>query len=101
MIHFAADIYNDVLTFIIGTAYITFFLRILRKLLEIVLDEILKWIQMLSVVIAALFLGRWFDQERKKSEAAGDPWYTPWRSVPGILIIVVICFFLVLKKLTG
>ena len=69
--------------------------------MEYVLPEILKWAQMISVVIAALILGRWFDRERKKSEANGEPWYKPWRSIPGILIIVVICFLIVLAKFSG
>ena len=65
------------------------------------MPEIFKWIQMIGVVVAALILGRWFDRGRKKAEANKEPWHKPWRTVPGILIIVVICFFLVLGKLSG
>ena len=61
--------------------------------------EKMKLLQMASVFAASLILGRWFDQERKKAEASGKPWYAPWHSIPGILIIVILCVLITLAKL--
>ncbi|MBU0993454.1 MAG: hypothetical protein KJ737_13245 [Proteobacteria bacterium] len=48
--------------------------------------------------MAALILGKWFDSERKKLMAQRKPWYAPWLSIPGILIILIICMFLAIRQ---
>ncbi len=62
------------------------------------MSEIFKWFQCGSMVVVALILGRWFDLERKKSEVQGKPWYTAWLSTPGIMIIIIISGFIIIKK---
>lgn len=47
--------------------------------------EIIKFI---PILIAALFLGNWFLTEAKKAKAARKPWYAPYLTIPGILIII-------------
>jgi hypothetical protein len=47
-------------------------------------------IKMIAVLLAASFLGNWFLAEIKKSRALKLPWYTPYLSTPGLLIIVAI-----------
>lgn len=42
----------------------------------------------IPILVAALFLGNWFLSEVKKSKFAGKPWYTPYLTIPGILILV-------------
>jgi hypothetical protein len=44
-----------------------------------------------AVLIASALLGNWFLLEVKASKRRGLPWYTPYLSTPGILII---CFIL-------
>ncbi len=58
---------------------------------------IASFIKFAAVLIAALLLGRWFDKERKISRMKGQPWFTPWRSTPGIVIIIVLILLIVLR----
>ncbi len=46
-------------------------------------------IKAIPVLLAALFLGNWFLAEVRKAKAARKPWYAPYLTVPGILILVV------------
>ena len=57
------------------------------------LIEILK---MIAVLGAAALLGNWFLSELKRSRASGQPWYRPYLSVPGLLIIVIVILLPVL-----
>ncbi|NNF99026.1 MAG: hypothetical protein HKM93_06585 [Desulfobacteraceae bacterium] len=47
-------------------------------------------IQLLAVLIAALLLGNWYLAEVKKARLAKKPWYAPYISLPGLLIITAI-----------
>jgi hypothetical protein len=49
--------------------------------------EILKYV---PVLIAALLLGNWFMKEPRKAKIQQKPWYAPYLSVPGILILLAI-----------
>jgi hypothetical protein len=49
--------------------------------------EILKYV---PVLIAALLLGNWFMKEVRKAKIQQKPWYAPYLSVPGILILLAI-----------
>lgn len=49
--------------------------------------EIIKY---LPVLIAALLLGNWFMAEVKKAKIQQKPWYAPYLSIPGILILMAI-----------
>ncbi len=49
--------------------------------------EILK---MVAVLAAAAIVGNWFLSEVKKAKATGAPWYAPYLSVPGLIILVAI-----------
>jgi len=40
--------------------------------------------------VAALILGNWFFKELQKARALGKPWYTPYLTTPGILIIAIL-----------
>lgn len=44
----------------------------------------------IPILIAAFMLGNWFLSEVKKAKAARKPWYTPYMTVPGILVIVTL-----------
>jgi hypothetical protein len=49
--------------------------------------EIIKYV---PVLIAALLLGNWFMMEVKKAKIQQKPWYAPYISIPGILILLAI-----------
>jgi hypothetical protein len=44
----------------------------------------------IPILIAAFMLGNWFLKEVKKAKAARKPWYTPYLTAPGILILIVL-----------
>lgn len=50
----------------------------------------IKNLQYLSVLIAAIILGNWYLSEYKKAKLAGMPWYRACFSLPGILMIILI-----------
>ena len=45
-------------------------------------------IKAICVLGAAALIGNWFLAEVRKAKAAGKPWYAPYLSLPGLLIIV-------------
>jgi hypothetical protein len=42
----------------------------------------------IPILLAAFFLGNWFLAEVRKAKAASKPWYAPYLTIPGILIVV-------------
>ncbi len=49
--------------------------------------ELLK---MVAVLTAAAIVGNWFLSEVKKARATGAPWYAPYLTPPGIMIMIAI-----------
>jgi hypothetical protein len=45
-------------------------------------------LRILAILAAAIFIGSWYQSEVKKARAAKAPWYKPYVSPPGIMIIV-------------
>jgi len=41
-----------------------------------------------ALLIAAAIVGNWFLSEIKKAKAQKAPWYKPYLSIPGILIVL-------------
>jgi hypothetical protein len=53
--------------------------------------EILKTIiRIIAPLVAAILVGSWFMSEVKKSRLKGGPWYQPYISIPGLLIILAV-----------
>ena len=46
-------------------------------------------IKAIPILLAAFLLGNWFLKEARKAKAARKPWYAPYLTVPGILILIV------------
>jgi hypothetical protein len=42
----------------------------------------------IPILVAAIFLGNWFLSEVRKAKSAGKPWYAPYLTIPGILILL-------------
>lgn len=45
---------------------------------------------MAAVLLAASMLGKWFLAEIKNARAQGAPWYRPYLSIPGLLILLAL-----------
>ncbi|MFO8084686.1 MAG: hypothetical protein R6U27_10255 [Desulfobacterales bacterium] len=60
--------------------------------------EIIKYI---PVLIAALVLGNWFMAEVKKAKIQKKPWYAPYLSIPGILILLALSLPIAIKIIYG
>ncbi len=56
--------------------------------------EIIKYV---PVLIAALLLGNWFMTEVKKAKIQQKPWYAPYLSIPGILVLLAISLPIVIR----
>jgi hypothetical protein len=51
---------------------------------------IISVLKAIPVLLAALVLGNWFLAEARKAKAARKPWYAPYLTIPGMLIIIAI-----------
>jgi len=56
------------------------------------LENLVILIKIIAVCLAAGLLGNWFLNEVKKAKRKGQPPYTAYSSLPGILIILLIVF---------
>jgi hypothetical protein len=54
------------------------------------LSAVISLLKMAAVLLAASFLGNWFLSELKKARAFQKPWYTPYLTPPGLLIIIAL-----------
>jgi hypothetical protein len=54
----------------------------------------------IPILVAALFLGNWFLSEVKKARAARKPWWAPYLTTPGILIVIVLMIPILLRLFT-
>jgi len=53
-------------------------------------------VRIIAPLVAAIFLGNWFLSEVKKARFKGAPWYQPYISIPGLLIILAILIPIIL-----
>lgn len=54
------------------------------------MESFLYYLKFVAVLVAALLLGRWFDQERKRLKAEGQSGNKAWLTTPGILILIAL-----------
>jgi hypothetical protein len=47
-------------------------------------------LKIIATLVAAILVGNWFMSEVKKARFKGAPWYQPYVSIPGLLIILVV-----------
>jgi hypothetical protein len=56
----------------------------------------------MAVLVAAMIIGNWFLTEVKKAKFNKQPWYKPYISVPGLIILMAVLglplFLLLLAK---
>jgi H+/Cl- antiporter ClcA len=54
------------------------------------LSAVVSLLKMVAVLLAASLLGNWFLSELKKAHVLKKPWYAPYLTLPGLLIIVAL-----------
>ena len=54
------------------------------------LSAVISLLKMVAVLIAASLLGNLFLSELKKARVLQKPWYAPYLTLPGLLIIVAL-----------
>jgi len=54
------------------------------------LSIIIDILKLVTVMAAAILIGKWFQSERKALYAKDKPWYIAYLSVPGLLILVAL-----------
>lgn len=54
----------------------------------------------IPILVAALFLGNWFLSEVKKARAARKPWWAPYLTIPGVLIVAALMIPVFLRLFT-
>lgn len=47
-------------------------------------------IKILALLIAAAIIGQWYLSEVKKAKAAKAPWYAPYMTIPGIMVLLIV-----------
>jgi len=47
-------------------------------------------LKLVAVLVAALLIGNWFLAEVKEARSKRKPWYQPYLSIPGLLIILAL-----------
>lgn len=55
--------------------------------------------KLIAILAAAGVLGSWFLKDFKKAKLSGKPWYAPYLSPPGILLIIILILLPILAGL--
>lgn len=50
----------------------------------------LEILRMGAALAGGALLGHWFLKEVRQARAAGKPWYAPYKTIPGMLVILAI-----------
>jgi hypothetical protein len=58
--------------------------------------KITDLLKMVAVLGAAILIGSWFLDELKKTRAQEGPWYQPYLSPPGIMILAALALPIVI-----
>lgn len=63
--------------------------------------DIKRYLGYAAVVLAALFLGKWYSMERDKLLRRGEPWIKSWTTLPGLIILTILAILIGVKLYTG
>lgn len=58
--------------------------------------NLLNLIKYVAVLVAAMIVGNWFLREVRKARAIEQPWYKPYVSLPGLIILGALSLPLIL-----
>jgi phage-related protein len=53
-------------------------------------DTLATIVRIIAPLVAAILVGNWFMSEVRKARSKGTPWYQPYISIPGLLIILAV-----------
>ncbi len=56
---------------------------------EGIMESFLAAIKAVAALMAAMTLGNWFLAEVKRARVQGAPWYRPYLSTPGLMILAL------------
>ncbi|CAB5105625.1 hypothetical protein D3OALGA1CA_1707 [Olavius algarvensis associated proteobacterium Delta 3] len=59
-----------------------------------------KLVKIIAPLIAAVIIGKWFLTEVKKAKIHGEPWYRPYFTPPGLIILMALMAPVLLWLLT-
>jgi hypothetical protein len=57
------------------------------------LTNLIKYV---AVLVAAIVIGNWFLTEVRKAKANKQPWYKPYLSLPGLIILAALSLPLII-----
>jgi hypothetical protein len=63
---------------------------------SISMDDLLSNLKFLPVLIAAILVGNAFLKEVRKAQRQKAPWYRPYLTVPGVIVVIALLTPLVL-----
>lgn len=52
--------------------------------------DLFTLVKFVAVLLAALIIGNWFLVEVRKAKLKKEPWYKPYLSVPGLIILAAL-----------
>ena len=52
--------------------------------------NVINLLKAIAILAAASLLGNWFLHEVRKARKAGKPWYAPYATLPGLLVLVAV-----------
>jgi len=58
--------------------------------------NLITLIKYVAVLVAAMIIGNWFLAEVKKAKLNHRPWYKPYVSIPGLIILAAISLPIIL-----
>ena len=58
--------------------------------------NLLNLVKYVAVLVAAMIVGNWFLNEVTKAKANEQPWYKPYVSLPGLIILAALSLPLIL-----
>ena len=61
--------------------------------MELDVSTVLNILKLIPILVASILLGNWFLAEVRKARVKGNPWYQPYFSLPGILILLALLIF--------
>ena len=58
--------------------------------MEMNVSTLINILKLIAVLVAAILLGNWFLAEFNKARLKGKPWYQPYFTTPGVLILLAL-----------
>jgi len=52
--------------------------------------DLFTLVKFITVLVAALIIGNWFLAEVRKAKLRREPWYKPYLSIPGLIILAAL-----------